>query len=579
MAVFVAGLAGILVFYLTVLAVGIWAGRKQKNYGEEELMLAGRSVGVFVGVFTLIATWVGGGYINATTEAIFTSGLAWCQVPIGYSLSLMIGALLFVKPMREANYVTMLDPFQAKYGNRLGGLLFLPALCADVFWCAAILSSLGSSLVVILEMNSVVSILISATFAATYIMVGGMYSVTYTDVVQLICIIFGLVLSAPFAYFHPEVSHEKMKDTSWIGEVANEDIGSWVDGMLLLIFGGIPWQTYFQRILSIKTTKMAKQTTFFSTFGCILIACPAIVFGIIGRSTDWPAVAEFNRNITSSDANVMLPLVLRYLIPPYVSFFGLGAITAAVMSSADASILASSAIFARNVYKLTIRPTASEKEVMWVMRIAVLVISYSAAAVALTARSIYYLAYLCSDLVYVIMFPQLLLVVHWSNGVTKYGCLVSYAVGLILRIVGGEPGLGIPTLIHYPMYDDVTETQKFPFRTFAMCGALFSHIIVSCISRWLFESGTLSADRWDFLLGFPECHLTRIDHKDSRNKDSANKGRTNKALHDAVVGKRLSQVSDGFYHDDDSLIIIKRDRSELTNQTSTTSEEPSISKF
>lgn len=53
------------------------------------------------------------------------------------------GGLLFVKPMREANYVTMLDPFQLKYGNRVGGLLFLPALCGDIFWCAAVLSSLG----------------------------------------------------------------------------------------------------------------------------------------------------------------------------------------------------------------------------------------------------------------------------------------------------------------------------------------------------------------------------------------------------------------------------------------------------
>lgn len=37
------------------------------------------------------ATWVGGGYINGTAEVIFSRGLAWCQVPIGYSLSLVFG--------------------------------------------------------------------------------------------------------------------------------------------------------------------------------------------------------------------------------------------------------------------------------------------------------------------------------------------------------------------------------------------------------------------------------------------------------------------------------------------------------
>jgi high affinity choline transporter 7 len=42
-------------------------------------------------------------------------------------------------------YVTMLDPFQEKYGSRVGGLLFLPALCGEIFWSAAILSALGNA--------------------------------------------------------------------------------------------------------------------------------------------------------------------------------------------------------------------------------------------------------------------------------------------------------------------------------------------------------------------------------------------------------------------------------------------------
>lgn len=96
------------------------------------------------------------------------------------------------------------------------------------------------------------------------------------------------------------------------------------------------------------------------------------------------------------------------------------------------------------------------------------------------------------------------------------------------------------------------------------------------MSRWLFESGTLSADRWDFLTAFPEYHLTKTEHREQR----FNKGRTNKALHDAVVGKRLSQASEGLLNgtDDDSLIM-KRDRSELTNQASVSSETPSVSRF
>jgi hypothetical protein len=45
--------------------------------------------------------------------------------------------------MRQQGYITMLDPLQDSFGERMGGLLFLPALCGEVFWAAGILAALG----------------------------------------------------------------------------------------------------------------------------------------------------------------------------------------------------------------------------------------------------------------------------------------------------------------------------------------------------------------------------------------------------------------------------------------------------
>lgn len=80
----------------------------------------------------LSATWVGGGYINGTAEAIYSKGLVWCQAPFGYSLSLVFGGIFFANKMRQQGYITMLDPLQDSFGERMGGLLFLPALCGEV---------------------------------------------------------------------------------------------------------------------------------------------------------------------------------------------------------------------------------------------------------------------------------------------------------------------------------------------------------------------------------------------------------------------------------------------------------------
>ena len=77
-------------------------------------------------------------------------------------------------------------------------------------------------------------------------MFGGLYSVACTDALQLICIILGLAVATPYAIFNPAVHLEKqllLKD-GWLGEIKNSDLAEWIDSMLLLIFGGIPWQVF-----------------------------------------------------------------------------------------------------------------------------------------------------------------------------------------------------------------------------------------------------------------------------------------------------------------------------------------------
>lgn len=77
---------------------------------------------------------------------------------------LFTGAMLFIERMRKAEYVTMLDPFQQRYGARLGGLLFLPTLFGDLFWCAAIIKALANTIAIIAEVNGTISVCTSGLF-------------------------------------------------------------------------------------------------------------------------------------------------------------------------------------------------------------------------------------------------------------------------------------------------------------------------------------------------------------------------------------------------------------------------------
>ncbi|XP_075162329.1 choline transporter [Haematobia irritans] len=505
----IAGVVSIVLFYLLILVVGIWAGRKKEsgNDSEEEVMLAGRSIGLFVGIFTMTATWVGGGYINGTAEAIYTSGLVWCQAPFGYALSLVFGGIFFANPMRKQGYITMLDPLQDSFGERMGGLLFLPALCGEVFWAAGILAALGATLSVIIDMDHRTSVILSSCIAIFYTLFGGLYSVAYTDVIQLFCIFIGLWMCIPFAWANEHVKSLSSMDVDWIGHVEPEQRWFYIDYGLLLIFGGIPWQVYFQRVLSSKTAGRAQLLSYVAAAGCILMAIPPVLIGAIAKATPWNETDYSGPYpLTVQETSMILPMVLQYLTPDFVSFFGLGAVSAAVMSSADSSVLSAASMFARNVYKLIFRQKASEMEIIWVMRGGIIVVGIMATIMALTIPSIYGLWSMCSDLVYVILFPQLLMVVHFKKHCNTYGSLAAYIIALFIRLSGGEALLGLPALIHYPGYDAENQTQLFPFRTMAMLISLVTLIVVSWWTKMMFESGKLppSYDVFRCVVNIPE---------------------------------------------------------------------------
>ncbi|KAG9492511.1 high affinity choline transporter 1 [Eleutherodactylus coqui] len=514
MAFHLEGLVAIILFYLAILFVGIWAAWRTKNSRgdgdpREGIIVGGRDIGLLVGAFTTTATWVGGGYINGTAEAVYVSGygLAWAQAPIGYSLSLIVGGLFFAKPMRSKGYVTMLDPFQQVYGKRMGGLLFIPALMGEMFWAAAILSALGATISVIVDIDINISVVVSALIAIFYTLVGGLYSVAYTDVVQLFCIFLGLWISVPFAMTHPAVTDitltavEGVYKDPWLGSITKEDAWSWIDSFLLLILGGIPWQAYFQRVLSASSATYAQVLSILAAFGCLVMAIPSILIGAIGASTEWNQTAYgLPDPQTRNETDMILPIVLQYLCPPYISFFGLGAVSAAVMSSADSSILSASSMFARNIYQLSFRQNASEREISLVMKITVFIFGAGATAMALLAKSVYGLWYLSSDLVYIVIFPQLLCVL-FIKGTNTYGSIVGYVFGLFLRISGGEPYLHLQALFCYgDCYVDKNNIylQRFPFKMLSMLVSFFANISISYLVKYLFEKGILSP-KFDFL--------------------------------------------------------------------------------
>ena len=470
-------------FYCVMFYLGI-AANSQGSEPLAEMLLAGRSLPLGVALLTMTATWVGGGFVNGTAESVAGLGLAWAQAPWGYALSLIIGGLIFAGPMRRRNYTTMLDPLADRFGKRMAAVLYLPALLGEVFWTAAILTALGTTFGYILDLPYDVSIVMSALIAIIYTSFGGMRSVAYTDVVQLFVVIVGLGLAIPFVVPSDGWAHLWRRYEQQFGDAAypwpSRNWGNtyflWWDYALLLVFGGIPWHVYFQRVLSSESEKTARRLSIGAGVVCLIAALPAMIIGMVCATTDWQ---ELDLLGPSSNA-IALPYVLKHLTPPVVATIGLGALAAAVMSSVDSSILSASSMGTWNVYRPWVGPGADERKLQIVIRRLIWIIGIAATLLALRIQSVYALWFLCSDFVYCILFAQLVTAL-FDPRANSLGSLCGFIVSASLRLGAGEAALGLPRWLPYPMVtnDGVVE---FPFRTLSMLAGLVTILVVSRVS-------------------------------------------------------------------------------------------------
>lgn len=473
-------------FYALIFGVGAYAATLRQGDDSESLMLAGRQLPLFLAIFTMSATWVGGGYINGTAEYTASAGLVWVQAPWGYALSLVVGGLLFARRMRAHRFHTLLDPLEQRFGKRTAALLFVPALSGELFWTAAILTALGTTFGAIAGLDTPTAIAVSAIITIAYTAIGGLWAVALTDVVQLILLFGGLWLVTPYALAYSGGWTAAWADyQSTYGAAASllpsrEALGNyywnWWDYALLLIFGGIPWQVYFQRVLSSKDADTAVRLSLIAAVVCLLAAVPAVMIGIAAHSADWQALGL----PAPPDAASTLPWVVRYLTPTWVGIIGLGAIAAAVMSSADSSILSASSMASWNVFRPLLKPQASPATLGKVVQRMIWIIGTAATLIALNIQSVYELWFLCSDFVYCLLFPALVCAL-FDPKANAVGAVAGLIVAAVLRFGGGDATLGIPLVLPYPMVED--GVSLFPFRTVAMASGLLTIIGVSRLTR------------------------------------------------------------------------------------------------
>jgi solute carrier family 5 (high affinity choline transporter), member 7 len=473
----------LVLMYASFLAIG-WIAhstRRRRVAGDAslradaaEFMVAGRAMPLWLATFTMTATWVDGGYLLGTAEGVYRTSIAsGLQGGVCFGISLIIGGVFFARRMRELEFHTLIDPFEARFGARWAIVLALPAVLAEIFWSAELLVALGSTFGVVLDLNLVTGIVISAVVVTLYTMAGGMWAVAYTDAFQLLLVGAGLAAALPFA-----LSAAGGLGPAWdvyqaAPHAASVSMVAWWDVSVMLMLGGVPWNCYFQRVLSCRTPKAAQAHSILSGLLTIALTIPPVLFGLVAFGYAWPP--EIAQRLASQPADA-LPLIFKYVVPPAIGLLGLAAIVGAVTSSFSSSILSAGSMFAWNVCLRLLRPGLSLRSLTLVMRISIALLGVGAVWMALKVQSVQALWFFTSDLVFVLLFPQLVCALYDSKA-NLIGSVTAFSVSLVLRLGGGEPLFGIPAAFPYPDW--------LPFKTAAAVAGLLLLPMVSRLSlQW-----------------------------------------------------------------------------------------------
>lgn len=493
--------------YVAFLGIGIFAARKAKDGTATDLLIAGRAMPLWLAVLTMTATWVDGGYLLGTVEGTYKASLtSGAQGGVCFGLSLILGGLFFARRMRALEFTTLIDPFEARFGKAWAAVLFLPALLGEVFWSAELLVAIGSTFGVMVGMKLSTAILLSALIVTAYTVLGGMWSVAYTDAFQLGLVALGLLAALPLVFYATGgFGHAWAEYVAARPEGANllpplhasavwstPAIINWWDVSVMLALGGIPWNCYFQRVLSCQSPARAQQHSLLAGLLTIAFTVPPLLFGVAAFSYRWPTELLARLQAQPADA---LPMLFQYVTPPLIGVLGLGAIIGAVTSSFSASILSAASMFAWNCCHRLLRPDLNARQMTRLIRFVIVALGALAAVMALKVQSVQALWFFTSDLIFVLLFPQLVCAL-FDPKANRIGSITAFSLSLVLRLGGGEPLFGLPPFIPYPeifaallpgspqsWYND--GALLFPYKTLAALTGLIALPVVSRLTqRW-----------------------------------------------------------------------------------------------
>lgn len=380
-------------YILAILGIGLYYS-KRSNENSEAFFLGERKMGPFITAMSAEASDMSGWLLMGLPGIAYISGLEisfWTA--IGLFLGTYFNWLLVAKRLRVYskinNSITLSDYFSNRFYDDKKILMSLSALLILIFftiYTASCFVTIAKLFTHLFNVSYFSMLLLSMILVLSFTIIGGYLAEATSDLMQATLMIFALVIVLILGVYASGGIGQIIENTSKIPNYLN--IIPKENGKLSIIstlswglgYFGVP--QVLIRFMAIRGSDEIKLSRRVATIWVFLSLIFAVAIGIIGRNL-FPTLYS-----TSSDGEKIFIELTKFLVPNYLAGIVMAGILAATFSSAAAYLLISSSAISKNIYQQLIDRNASDKKIMKVSRVTLIVISIIAILMSLDENSV-----------------------------------------------------------------------------------------------------------------------------------------------------------------------------------------------
>ncbi|MCA9212568.1 MAG: sodium:solute symporter family protein [Planctomycetales bacterium] len=342
-------LAGTIVFYVVAMYALSWIAQK-KIHDNQDYLVAGRRLPLSLAWMTLLATWFGAGTLITATDEVRDNGVTAATLdPLGAGVCLLLAGVFVAAPLWRMQLLTFCDLFRERFDARAEFCSALISVPSYFGWIAAQFYALAAMLELFFNIDPNLGLLMVAVVGTGYTLMGGMWSVTLTDAVQIVLILVGLVVLAVTVLLHlgdgslplglAELKNQTAAEhLELIPSESTAALLGWLSVLVVGALGNLTAQDLLQRIFAARSEKVARHACYVA--GTVYLTMGTIPVGLgLASAILFPDAAE---------QGVMATLAQEFLSPPLAIIFTL-VVMSAILSTIDSALLGPASIVAQNI--------------------------------------------------------------------------------------------------------------------------------------------------------------------------------------------------------------------------------------